>query len=417
MFKKVSAVVFTSLMLGALAGCGGTSSIASSSSSAASSAPSSSAAPTPVELKVWGPDLEQDLLNEMSVSFQELHPEWDITFTFGTVSEANLKATLLTDVSAGADVFAFADDQLAELVSAGALFEVQQFKTDVTARNTAGSVASATFNNKLYAYPETADNGYFMYYDSSVLTLEQAGSLDTILDVAESLGKKVNFPSAGGWIGGSFFLNDASSVTFDGTTQTCDWATTGLPAAQGAWNTLGRPGISNADQNDAATLFTAGSIIAAFTGTWMATDVEAALGANYAATKLPTYTNGNNEQVQLGSFTGSKLIGVKSTTAYPLAAHAFANYITNEENQVLRFTTRGLGPSNIAAGQNEAITSNVALAALAAQAPYGVSQSTSVGGSYWTPAASFLDLCYNQDLGEYATLQAALEAMVTQILA
>jgi len=417
MFKKVSAVVFTSLMLGALAGCGGTSSIAGSSSSAGSSAPSSSAAATPVSLKVWGPDLEQDLLNQMSVSFQELHPEWNIAFTFGTVSEGNLQTTLLSDVGEGADVFAFADDQLSTLVAAGALFEVQQFKTDVTARNVPASISSATFNNKLYAYPETADNGYFMYYDSSALTLQQAGSLDTILDVAEGLGKKINFPSEGGWIGGSFFFNDASSISFDGTTTICDWATTGLPAAQGAWNALGRPGISNAAQNDAATLFTAGSIIAAFTGTWNAVGIQAALGNNYAATKLPTYTNGNNEQVQLGSFVGSKLIGVKSTTAYPLAAHAFANYITNEENQLLRFESRGLGPSNIAAGQNEAITSNVALAALAAQAPYGISQASSVGGSYWTPAGSFLDLCYNQDLGDYATLQDALNDMVMQITA
>lgn len=402
MFKKVSQVAVAGLMLGALVGCGGT---------------SSSAAATPVALKVWGPALEQTLLEQETAAFDAEHPEWDITWTYGTVEEPDLKAALLQDVEAGADVFAFPDDQLSDLVTAGALAEVQAGKADVIARNVAGSIAGATKNDKLYAYPQTADNGFFMFYDSSAISLAQMGTLDSILSVAHAAGKKVLFDPSGGWKApASFFLNAHNSITYDGTTQTCDWNNAnGLKAAQGMWNAFGTGDLLSS--GTASTLFTEGTILAAVTGTWDAAGIEAALGANYAATKMPTYTNGANEQVQMGSFTGSKLVGVKSSTDYPQAAHAFANFITNEHWQVERFTARGLGPSNIAAGTNSAITSNVALAALAAQAPFGTSQAVSVGGTYWTPAGAFATMCYAQDLGDFANLQAALDSMVQQIVA
>lgn len=402
MFKKVSQVAVAGLMLGALVGCGGT---------------SSSVAATPVSLKVWGPALEQTLLQEETAAFDALHPEWDITWEYGTVEEPDLRSALLTDVAAGADVFAFPDDQITALVAAGALSEVQSGKADVIARNVAGAVAGATKDGKLYAYPQTADNGFFMFYDSSAITLAQMGSLDSIMAVAHAAGKKILFDPSGGWKApASFFLNEFNNITYDGTTQTCDWNNAnGLKAAQGMWNAFGTGDLLSS--GTASTLFQDGTILAAVTGTWDAAGIEAALGANYAATKMPTYTNGANEQVQMGSFTGSKLVGVNAMTAYPQAAHAFANFITNEEWQVARFTARGLGPSNIVAGTNEAITSNIALAALAAQAPYGTSQVVSVGGTYWTPAGAFATMCYSQALGDFATLQAALDAMVEQIVA
>lgn len=416
MFKKVTAVAVAGLMLGVLVGCGSTSLPPSSSSS---SSASSSAAPTNVTLKVWGPELQQTLLNTMSASFAALHPEWNITWDIGICSEGTAKTQLLGDVDAGADVFAFADDQLAELAAAGALSKVQQYKTDVTARNSAAAIDTATLGTDLYAYPETADNGYFLYYDSSKLNASQVASMDSLLTVAEGLDKKVNFPSAGGWIASSFFLNSASHISFNPTTSkvTCDWNTTGLAAAEGAMATLSRSGVSNAEQNDAATMFTAGSIIAAVTGTWNAAGIKTALGENYAAVKLPTYTNGLNQQVQLGSFVGSKLIGVKSTSAYLAAAHAFANYITNEENQLLRFTETGVGPSNIAAAANSAVTADVALAALGTQSAYGYAQSKSVGGKFWNSIGAYFDMCYAGSWGSYPDAQAALDALVGAITA
>ena len=39
----------------------------------------------------------------------------------------------------------------------------------VTSQNDKGSVSAASFDGKPYVYPETSDNGYFLYYDKSVI--------------------------------------------------------------------------------------------------------------------------------------------------------------------------------------------------------------------------------------------------------
>lgn len=80
------------------------------------------------------------------------------------------------NVVEGPDVFTFADDQLATLAAAGVLKPIED-SDDIKSRNTAASVAAATLGEDLYAYPLTADNGYFLYYkkyfsDSDVETLD-----------------------------------------------------------------------------------------------------------------------------------------------------------------------------------------------------------------------------------------------------
>lgn len=395
MLKKFSLVAAAGIMLSALAGCN---------------------KPTAVTLKVWQPLAEQTILAEMAAAFQEEHPEWDITFDLGVVEEPDLKSTLTLDVEAGADVFAFPDDQLVDLINAGALSQVQQFRSVVEARDVEWAVAAATKDNKLYAYPETADNGYFLYYDSSKLTETEVLTLDAMIAKANTLGKNIHFGTAGGWMSASWFLTEGN-ISYDGTTQTMDWNNAaGLASAQGMWNAYGTERLITS--GDFAQLFTEGSIIAAVTGTWEATNISEALGANYAATKLPTFTNGNNVQQQLGSFVGAKLVGVNAYTEFPEVAHAFAEFITNEDNQLLRAQTRGLGPSNLAAGASDVLASNIALAGLAAQAPYGSLQSTSVGGSYWTPMGAFSDAMVNNQLPTgITTIQEALNVLVTQVTA
>ena len=80
-----------------------------------------------VTLTMWGAEEDQDLLREISDKFIEKYGNYGgkITINLGAQSEKEAKDTVLTDPTAAADVFAFADDQLNELVQAGALQEVQ----------------------------------------------------------------------------------------------------------------------------------------------------------------------------------------------------------------------------------------------------------------------------------------------------
>lgn len=134
---------------------------------------------------------------------------------------------------------------------------------------------------------------------------------------------------------------------------------------------------------DMATAIAEGTIAACVNGTWRAADAEAAWGENYAACKLPTFNAGGTDY-QMSSYSGYKLIGVNPYSANVGWAMLLAEYLTNEESQTMRFTERGLGPSNLAASASSEVQADPAIAALAEQAAYATPQR--VGGNFWTPA-------------------------------
>ncbi|MBQ1256434.1 MAG: extracellular solute-binding protein [Clostridia bacterium] len=94
-----------------------------------------------------------------------------INATIEAVSEADAATLMITDVEAGGDLYCFAQDQFARLVQAGALAKLGAAASDfVVTNNAAGVVAAAKSGDALYAYPLTADNGYFIYYDKRVVS-------------------------------------------------------------------------------------------------------------------------------------------------------------------------------------------------------------------------------------------------------
>ncbi len=366
-----------------------------------------------VTLKVWGAQEDQALLGQLIEGFKAANPdtEWDITL--GVVGEPDAKTRYLEDPAAAADVFAFANDQLMDLVNADALYEVTRNKDAIVAANTAGSIESATLNDTLYGYPMTADNGYFLYYDKSVLTEEDVATLDGILAKANAAGKKVFMDVSNGWYIASFFLGAGCTLGLDENgAQTCDFnSEKGLAVGEAIRAFCADPAFLTGDDS----VLQGGmgeTICAGVSGTWNAAAMMEKLGDNYAACKLPTFTVAG-EQVQMGSFIGTKVIGVNTQTMFPVEAMMLAEYLTNEEAQIARFAARELGPSNANAAASEEVKANVALAALAAQSAYGTSQKL-VLGTYWTPAEAFGLEMENKST---ADMQGLLDAMVAQITA
>lgn len=117
--------------------------------------------------------------------------------------------------------------------------------------------------------------------------------------------------------------------------------------------------------------------------------MQEAWGNNYAACKLPTYTC-NGQQIQMSSFIGYKMFGVNAYSEHLAWAHKLADWITNEENQILRFEERNTGPSNAVAAASDTIAKVPAIAAVIDQAQYGVLQR--VGNSYWNACTSYADV-------------------------
>ena len=125
-----------------------------------------------VSLTLWGAKEDKELLTQIVDDFkQEYAGQADFDITIGEQSESECRDVLLGNVEEAADVFAFADDQLMALAASGVLKPVENAEA-IKSANAEGAVTAASIGDDLYAYPLTADNGYFMFYDKSVFSDE-----------------------------------------------------------------------------------------------------------------------------------------------------------------------------------------------------------------------------------------------------
>ncbi len=386
-----------------------------------------------ISLTVWGAEEDQTLLKELTDNFQAAYPDQTFDIQIGVESESTAKDTVLTDVEAAADVYAFADDQITDLVKAGALLKLDDYaevlqmagKTldDVKDANVEGSVDAATIDGGLYAFPRAADNGYFLYYDASVLSEEDVASWSSLLEAADAAGKKVGMTLASGWYNASFFygagfttgLNDDGTTAIDWNGTSAD-GYTGVDVVKGMLAISGSPAFMAIADGDISNQLASGNLAACVSGTWDAMTAQEVFGDGYAATKLPTFTVGDQE-VQQGSVAGYKYIGVNGYSENSGWAVLLADYLSNEEAQQKFFDERESGPSNKNVGASDTIKENVALSALAQQSEYA--QAQKVGGKYWDPAKTFGELIAQGTLAadDDAAIQEALDNLVEGVTA
>ena len=373
-----------------------------------------------IALTVWGAEEDETLLQEIFASFQNHYAaEARFQITYQPQSESNCKDVLLGDLENGADVFAFADDQVAALAAAGGLDPIEN-ADEIRAANLRAAVEAASVGDVLYAYPLTADNGYFLYYNQSYFSEEDLRSLDRMLEIAADAGRLVTMDWSSAWYVYAFFGNTGLEVGLneDGLTNYCTWNSTegeitGVDVAQAMLSIAASPGFASRTDTEFLEGVRNGSVIAGVSGVWNAMAVQEAWGENAGAVKLPTYTC-RDRQVQMASFSGCKLIGVNAYSRNPQWAARLAEWITNEENQRLRFQLRGQGPSNISAAESAEVQASPAIAALLAQSEF--SQLQRVGGKFWDPVAEFAGNCARGNPSG-TPLQAQLDHMVEGVTA
>ena len=378
------------------------------------------ALPENVELLVWGAEEDKELLQQIFISFQaEYQGQANFYITYAPKSESACKDSLLEDLEQGADVFTFADDQLNALAAAGAL-EPLADPQSIKEANLSSAVEAASVGDVLYAYPLTADNGYFLYYNKRYLTDEDVRTMDSLLDVAARNGKKMTMDWSSAWYVYAFFGNTGLEVGLnkDGITNFCTWNQTGgsisgVDVAQAMLRIAASNGFAN--RTDVQFLEGArnGSVIAGVSGVWNAVALEEAWGDYLGAAKLPTFTCAG-QQIQMASFSGCKLVGVNAYSEHKEWANKLAEWIANEKNQRLRFEMRGQGPANIQAAASAEVQSSPAIAALLAQSEF--SQLQRVGGKFWYPVSLFAqNMAAHNRTGE--DLQKQLDKMVENITA
>lgn len=229
---------------------------------------------------------------------------------------------MLNDATTAADVFSFPSDQLNKLVDAGVISQVA-FKDAVTEANDEGTVKAGTLNGTLYAYPETNDNGYYLVYDKSVVSDEQAQTLEGILDACKKAGKKFIMNAGDGYYACTFAFTAGVKIDGlekDGITQKFvkydeDEAVKTLQAFAKLIKDY-RGTFQSLDVANIASGFAGGKCGAGIDGSWDTASNQKALGDNFGAAKLPTI-NVNGTDKQLISIFGYKYIGVNGSSKFP----------------------------------------------------------------------------------------------------
>ena len=403
--KKALALLLALAMVFALAACGGGNGGSKDGGT--------------YDIVVWVPELAVDLTKQQIADFNSSN-EYGITFnaTVEPVSEANAANNMVTDVEAGGDIYFFAQDQFARLVQAGALNKLgAEAAETVKAANDAGAVKAATSGEEMFAYPLTADNGYFMYYDKSVIPEEDVDSVEKLIADTEAAGKYFAFEAeTSAWYIASWFFatgcvsewitdNDGKFISIKDTFNSPE----GLIAAKGLKKLVDSPMHLS---SSAASEFSSGAAIVV-SGIW---DYETALGIlgdNLGVTDLPAFEV-DGQTYHLGSFNGCKLLGVKpqADAAKGAALHLLAQYLTGEKAEMERFDTLSWGPANLVDQASEAVQANPGLVALALQAPYSIPQGN-IEGSWWDIAKVIGDDVKAAE--DEAGLQAALDNYAAKI--
>ena len=357
-----------------------------------------------IKLKVWGPDAAQESLREQCDEFCQTMKEYaEIKIDVIPQGEADPASQLLTDPTVSADVFGFACDSIDKLVSAGALMEVTGMDKDfVVENNVEGSVHAATVNGKIFAFPETGDNSYCLVYDKSVVSDEQAKTLEGVLEACKAQNKKFVMDARDGYYACMFLFT--GGVTIDGfedngftqkfSAYNMKTATNTIMAFRDLFSKY-EDIFVNGEVTKVVDGFKSGTVGAGIDGSWNFSYAKETLGTNAGFAVLPTI-NVDGTPTQIVNMFGYKLIGVNSSSKYPNTSIELAKFLTSEECQKDRAIDLNWGPSNKKVAESTLIKSDAALSSILAQSKNSVPQ-VSVSQNFWQPVATLGNIVVDFD--------------------
>lgn len=394
--KKILAMLLAVVMVFGLVACTGSDTTTTTGSSGTTTPAPDANNPLELSIKVWTPAEDQaegnNWLVKMEEQFAAAHPEYKIEWVNESQNEGNAGSLVVQDVTASADVFMFANDQLGTLINAGGLSRLGgDFESQVKSDNSEFHVSTVTHTDGgVYAFPVT-NNTWFCYYNTDVFSAEDVKSLDTMLSI-----DKVCFPFNTGWYAGCFFLATGGTVFgekgLDADAGIQYGGENGYKAAKKMIEVAANANCV-AGSNDIDRLIN-GEVAACFSGSWDAAKLQEALGDKLGVAQIPT-VNIEGTEYQLKALGGTKCVGVNpnsgSVAGKQKACTQFAAYLASADAQLERYNMRGVIPAAQSLLSNETIKNDpVAVAELNTMANCTVIQSALPEmQNYWNPVETF----------------------------
>jgi arabinogalactan oligomer / maltooligosaccharide transport system substrate-binding protein len=270
---------------------------------------------------------------------QEYKLASEVTINFVSQSEKSAieKMSTVSPTGNGPDIAAITHDTIPSAVKAG-LIDEAYYKEDIKNRDSDGAISAVTYSDKVYGYPITAESMTLMY-DKRQLTAEQVASFSSL----KTSGKKIAWDMQVDGAYYAFGLNndsvlfgetgkDKTSVDI-GTTKSCaNWANFITNYASSCVSSMTpETSISQLSSNGVAGVISSPFLYASV--------IDAIGEANVGLATLPSL-----DGETLRPFSGYKCYAVSKYSKNPSLAHALANFLTSDDAQAVRLSTKSYLP-------------------------------------------------------------------------
>ena len=313
---------------------------------------------TTYNLTVWCAQEDVEMITTMLSAYEEKYNKNTYNWKVEKQGEDIVSSTVVRDVSAAADVFSFANDQIGTLMQNQALAPISSAYTAQIDEQIDVAKLAATFNNAYYAIPYSYEN-CFLYYNKSLIS--DVSTMEGILsksipgvthnlgiDMADSYYTTMFLYTAGLTIFGDQGTNPndvdfTSATAYPKSVKACKYI-----ASLNSKSKLNS--IAKADQYAA---LANKNVAAMISGPHMISLFKAALGDDFGVAMLPKIRfEGESTDTQLVSFSGVKMYGVTQKAATVRdqkttnEAMKVAAYLANKENQQIRLEEREFCPTD-----------------------------------------------------------------------
>ena len=365
-----------------------------------------------VTLTVWCSEMDKEIVAAMVDGFLATNPHVK-GIEIEICEDDHARETFEEDPSAAADVICIPHDQLGALVSQGYLLEIAgEEHIEEISGNTAPSIRAGQIEGKQYCFPSSFET-HMLFYDRTIISDSAAQTLEGIVASAAPDGAihfGMDFANAyftANWFytyGCKLFGENGEDKYF------CDFDSgDGIAAMTYLIENRGNFGDLNGDS--ATELFKEHKLGAYVGGPWNAAAITDALGGNYGCAKLPSV-----DGKEMHSFAGFKLYCVNSNTNNKKVAMDLAAWLTNPDNQKMRFQERHLIPVALSLTDDIDVAVSTTAKAVMAQGANAVAMpSIPEMSNFWEPTGDFTLACFMGEI-DVSELPAKLSELTAIIL-
>ena len=293
------------------------------------------------QLSQWYHEYGEDGVEDAVKRYAAAYPDATVTVKWnpGDYDKLVSAALLTADVP---DVFEYGNGPTLDMIKAGQVVDLTEVIGDAKSQFSAPVLAAMTWEDKIYAIPQTVDM-QLLYYRKSAL--EKAGvQPPTTIDALAAAAEKVSSDDMGGffagndggigvlnqmliWAAGQEMINgDQTTIGFDN-----DAGYGALAAFAELYNSKGMVKSASADWFDAKP-FTNGETAMQWGGLWSLPDVQTALADDFGVIPFPAIGSSGRQAVPFGAFAAT----VTAKGKDPEASKAFVKWlwIDQEDFQV-----------------------------------------------------------------------------------